>query len=472
MRLRLTSTGQSEERFFSRHVTHVVTARPIPQDISTPNTEAVAATTERRDGAVQTVNPSLLDKHHSKVEPPSNADILFKAREMNIKIWALEKLQRMISTINDTGAGSYHGHNTRSHNAGDAGKGRGDNELSQVLRNERINGPSDRDPSAMWKEIIAFKGPFIYVHDVEEKTRPAIVREYPRVAKRQDGIWPQFRSAPLGKCPFVDEPLSKKDVAREKAISKPQRDSRAAVTRSRQLAATEKKTMDPPDRLIEKKAAQQVETCIEESEKQDEAALSKQAELPRKLPTKTGSPRKSSATAVAPGFTRPSQMYFRGEPAASGIQPSNITSAIRSQMISSTAAAPGGKAGTSKEVHELKRKVLEKSNGTLSMGGGISSSHRMTDIAGTLRNTRAPVTRLAKARAEKQLGQINEDEAVPSVGDGTNKREALGRKQEAPQKKKETRKDPKPGYCENCRDKFDDFEEVSHSDLGSYSFVY
>jgi regulatory subunit for Cdc7p protein kinase len=415
---------------------------------------------ERRDGTVQTVNPSLLDKYHSKAEHTSNADILYKAREMGMKIWALEKLQRMIATMNDTGAGSHHGHNTRSHNTADTGKGRGDNGLSQVLRNEKINGPSDRDPSAMWKEMILFKGPFIYVHDMEEKTRPAIVREYPRVAKRQDGIWPQFRSAPVGKCPFIDEPPSKKELQRERTASKQAKESKAAVTKSKPVAAAGNKSMNPPERSFEKKAAQEADIQMEEPEKLNEAILSpKQVDPPRMLPTKPGSPKKSSESVIAPVFTRP-PMYFRGEPAASGVQPSNITSAIRSQMISSTAAAPGGKAGTSKEVHELKRKVLEKSNGSLSMGGSISSSHRMTDIAGALRNTRVPVTRLAKAKAEKNLGQIDEEGGTPSDDDGSHRHEAAGRKREAPKKTKETRRDPKPGYCENCRDKFDDFEDV------------
>ncbi|KAK2761635.1 hypothetical protein FQN54_001463 [Arachnomyces sp. PD_36] len=448
--------GASEEKFFSRYVTHVVTGRPIPQDLESPNTEGQMG---RRDGTLQTVNPSLLDKHHAK--DASSADILYKAREMGMKIWALEKLQRMISTMNDTGAGTHHGHDTRSRNTADNGKSKGNNELSQVLRNEKINGPSDRDPSAMWKEMILFKGPFIYVHDAEEKTRPAIVREYPKVSRRQDGIWPQFRSAPLGKCPFIDEPLSKKELERAKAVSKPAKENKpTTVTRSKP-AATENKNMDPPERSFTRKVVEEEEEPemeVEEPEKLDEVIPSpKQANPPRTLPTKPGSPKKSSESVIAPVFPRPN-MYFRGEPAASGVQPSNITSAIRSQMISSTAAAPGGKAGTSKEVHELKRKVLEKSNGNLSMGGGISSSHRMTDIAGTFKTTKAPVTRLAKAKAQKKLDNIDEEDAAPSDEDGAHRREAAGRKRDAP-KKKETRRDPKPGYCENCRDKFDDFEE-------------
>jgi len=128
-------------------------------------------------------------------------------------------------------------------------------------------------------------------------------------------------------------------------------------------------------------------------------------------------------------------------------------------MISSTAAAPGAKAGTSKEVHELKRKVLERSNSGLSVTS-IPQPHRMTDIAGTLRKPNPPATREAKRKAQEKLGlgQINE-EGTQSDEEDSQQRMAVAK---APRKKVAEKRDPKPGYCENCRDKFDDFEEVSY----------
>jgi regulatory subunit for Cdc7p protein kinase len=157
------------------------------------------------------------------------------------------------------------------------------------------------------------------------------------------------------------------------------------------------------------------------------------------------------------GFIKPQHMHFAREPAASGIQQSNLTSAIRSQMISSTAAAAGAKAGTSKEVNELKRKVLERTHtGSLSVGS-IPSSHRMTDIAGALKNARAPAPqRAAKSKAQEILGGIGEETGV------SDDELAAERALHAPvKKKKAARKDPKPGYCENCRDKYEDFDDVS-----------
>jgi regulatory subunit for Cdc7p protein kinase len=53
---------------------------------------------------------------------------------------------------------------------------------------------------------------------------------------------------------------------------------------------------------------------------------------------------------------------------------------------------------------------------------------------------------------------VQEEDTTQSEGNGVAKRRTGLRKAPVP-KKKERRRDPKPGYCENCRDKFDDFEE-------------
>lgn len=120
-------------------------------------------------------------------------------------------------------------------------------------------------------------------------------------------------------------------------------------------------------------------------------------------------------------------------------------------MISSTAAT-GVKTNTSKEVNELKRKVLERTNTGSASIGSIPSSHRMNDLAGALKNARAPApTRAAKSKAQERLGGIQEDDE---------EEEYLRQRASKASRKKSSQRDPKPGYCENCRDKYDDFDEV------------
>ncbi|KAL2822828.1 Dfp1/Him1, central region-domain-containing protein [Aspergillus cavernicola] len=436
--------GAREEKFFSRLVTHVVTSRPIPPEIDRrAHTEFTHDTPHEAtvDGTMlQTINPAELEMHlHLAVCPKreQSQDVLHRAREMGMKIWAVEKLQRMIVTINDADIANPNGNLTRNNTGGGQTKSRGKDDLSQVLQNE-LNGPSDRSHLSVLKDLVLFKGAFIYVHDMDEKTRPVMVREFPKVAKRQDGAWPQFRSAPLGKCPFIEERDSDRQRARHEKENKqfikptiPQRDKPAQIKNENEHLPIKEETSpvdgDKPDVPL-----------VEEEESLD--ALQ---EIPM-------SPKKSSESFIPPQLNRKGPFYHGREPAASGVQPSNITSAIRSQMVSSTAAAPGAKAGLSKEVHELKRKVLEKSN-----PGFTAASYRALDSAG-VKPTKGYCSRLSKSTLPDKLGHI-EEENTQSEGDATKQRTNV--KKSAEQRKKEKRKDPKPGYCENCRDKFDDFDE-------------
>ncbi|RDH36276.1 Dfp1/Him1, central region-domain-containing protein [Aspergillus welwitschiae] len=463
--------GAREEKFFSRLVTHVVTSRPIPPEngpTNAPEYNAESAEQAAADGSLQTVNPSLLEKcadTHLHMTLKNDArreqkgmDVLHRARQMGMKIWAIEKLQRMITAINDGDVGGHDGHATRNSNAaGGHARARGENDLSQVLQNE-LNGPSDRNPLSVLKELVMFKGPFIYVHDMDEKTRPVMVREYPKVARRQDGIWPQFRSARLGKCPFIEDPPTQKDIDRQRARIKERTERQE---RDERAVANAAPVQDVPDAKLNAPETHRKVTKHEDKTPElgqtEEAPLEPQPELQDIQSTKQLSPRKSSESFVPPPPQRKGPFFHGREPAASGVQPSNITSAIRSQMVSSTAAAPGAKAGLSKEVHELKRKVLEKGNGGLT-AGTMPPSHHAVDGAAPLK-AKPLENSLGNMQPPKKLVNVPEEESTQLENNGAPKRRAGDRKTVIIPKRKERRRDPKPGYCENCRDKFDDFEE-------------
>jgi regulatory subunit for Cdc7p protein kinase len=384
----------------------------------------------------------------------TNTDVLHRARQMGMKIWAIEKLQRMLAAIHDADTTPLYAVG-RVNNTGVGAKGRGDADLSQVLRNELLHGSSDRDPSMWMKDMVMFKGPFIYVHDMDEKTRPVMVREYPRVARRQDGAWPQFRSAPLGKCPFIDEPPTRKELAR---IKEKEKKPAAEAMINAQNAV---KKVDPPERPVENHSLQRDNEGLIQARKIEESvpAPTMQVDLEKVFPARPVSPRKSSESFIIPSLTRTGPFHLGREPAASGVQPSNITSAIRSQMISSTAAAPGAKAGVSKEVHELKRKVLERSNGNISTSVN-PSSYRAMDMCQPGKPVTGVSTRSSKQRPAEQLGHIHEEDTTQSEDNGGHKQQGTSQKRGNPKKTKEKKRDPKPGYCENCREKFDDFDEV------------
>ncbi|MCJ1477812.1 hypothetical protein MMC13_006485 [Lambiella insularis] len=504
--------GAREEKFFSKDVTHVVTTRSLPSEANAPActeksniTPANAAS--QHSSQSRTINPSLLEKsidssntsqgnllkskvtlgststrvsrahdsqdHDLRRSYAGNADILRKAKEMGKKIWHLEKLGRILQVMSDVLEGdsqSQHAHHTRT-NAVNAAKTIRQPDLSQLIRNEQMNGPADRDIVLATNDLISFKGPYIYIRDMNEKCKPIMVREYPKVQHREDGVWPQFRSVPVGKCPFVEEVLyyrreNEKEQEKEQSEEEeeassednppPTRESEiAAVVQPRLVQVPESVTMQPPTQANRKRP-------LDEMQQGHNPILLGKQQLPaaadREVPSGT-----TQSMQKCPR-QHPANMRLvlqGGEPMASGMQASNITSAIRSQMISSTAAAPGAKAGTSREVHGLQRKVLER-NAAPSLHT-TGTSRQLREIASntkSLRNVAPP--RMAKQKAQEKLGhsrltQINEN-MTRSEQEEVDSKLAL-RESNAIKALNGEKREPKPGYCENCREKFEDFEE-------------
>jgi regulatory subunit for Cdc7p protein kinase len=423
---------QREVKFFSREATHVITTRPIPAETDPASTAAVKGT----------VNPAHLETKKSvfdvALQKSNNGDILQKAREMGMKIWSAEKLQRMLDTMFNTNTGEQPPL-TQTRHRPTLTETRAGRDLGKLLQNERINGAVDRDYSVGTQDVIQLRGYYIYIHDMDELTRPVMIREYPKVAKKEDGKWPQFRVSGEGKCPFVLDPRHTQRLQEKEREDQRARAAKAMAPRTRAAAALEeKRALGDNINLARRPSA------TEQSIRQNE---SKPLDPPKMIPVKKGSndsmpPMFGSAQANVRAVPR----FAGGEPVASGIQPSNVTSAIRSQMISSTAAAPGARAGNTKEVNQLKRKVLEKTNG----GTGHSV---MEDMRAALNQEYAQPARAAKRKAQDALGYIKEEGAQDEAQRNARKIAALRRR-------KTVEKELKPGYCENCREKFNDFDEV------------
>lgn len=394
-----------------------------------------------------------------------NVDFLSRAREMGMKIWQLEKLQRVTSTMFDTPSESQaqYGRNSRTMVNQAPPKAEKDADLSRMLRNEMLNGPSDRDSSMISVEMIPFKGPHIYIRDMDEKSKPIMVKDYPKVARSEKGEWPQFRCVSAGKCPFIEEAdpgkldSERTKIRDEQAVAKAGAQS-APKTRAA-TAAVKKSQGHPNENLPNVKQKQPLgeprwgpNSAVPAVEKKvDEIFCAPPPFTKRGRSPLKGT--KNDSITVGPRL-------FCGEPAASGLQHSNVTSAIRSQMISSTAAAPGAKAGTSKEFQELKRKVLERNSG--SVPGNLQASRRInvTSVVSRAGNGTMVATR-ARSKIQETLDLINE-ESPPSEDEDVWRADEVTRAGKFVPKSTE-RKERKPGYCENCRDKYDDFDTVSEN---------
>ncbi|KAI9716751.1 MAG: hypothetical protein M1828_007558 [Chrysothrix sp. TS-e1954] len=495
--------GAREEKFFSRSVTHIVTTRSIPSstkdDTSTEQQDATskASSSRAQQASSRTINPSLLDRlvdsqgngtlqrgksvpsaaiarraplpwqdGEARKQHGNAADILHKAKEMGTKIWALEKFDRMLTTLFHED--DYQEHTARGHPPLQTAHGlpiaSKEADLSQLLRQEKQNAVVERQP---WQEIVPFKGYFIYVSDMDEKVKPIMVREYTKPDPQNDddeGDWPMLHMVSSGRCPFVPEPppsRSERQAARAQQ-ERMQRERQQKLAMQRQQAARSHSLVAPDN-------VRQTRSVTRSPQKAPLCELDVNR-IPKPL-----MPAPSSKTFTAPSLTRQmstvsdsmpptlgsARANFRGiagnpggEPMASGLR-ANVTSAIRSQMISSAAAtAPGSRAGTSKQMHHLQRQVLERHSGLSATT--VPSSHN--DLRAAINNDHGPAPRRTtrKKVAEPTLARIHEDETMSEDEEASKTKPA---QKPAVKKKAQAKKEPKPGYCENCRDKYDDFNE-------------
>lgn len=481
----LLSLGARTDKFFSKSVTHVITTRPIPAELTStspdedPKYDDVASKTAQpaAPGQDQRRTNNLFEANLQRraqgqaisqaqdIDPrraaSAGVDILSRARGLGIKIWALEKLQRILKTMLEPDVGDHaatqdiRNHATVQKTATKSSK---DADLEQLLRHEKINGPADRDMTVAAQDMVPLKGFYIYIHDMDEKTRPVMVRDYPKPQTKEQGKWPQFRLTPAGRCPFVEDP------AHMKKLQQQEREAQAAAKAELETAAQRRTraasaSLDSPHPLAEREAnlRRSPRKCVHPPP----GDMAKPLDPPRILPTK-----RNSSMEGMPALFGSAQQSLRGlprtisgEPMASGLQQSTVTSAIRSQAISSaaissTAAGMNKRINDTKEVSALKRKVLDR-NASATSNHSMPSSY-MNDVRAAINDdsNNNPPQRAAKRKAQETLGVVYENDEDEQGS------QHLRRRGEIQKKRKPTPKEPKPGYCENCKDKFDDFDDV------------
>ncbi len=460
----------------------------------------------------------MADDAIRKPKATRSTDILHRAREMGKKIWSLEKLQKVLDMLlepdpyrsAELGQRMRNGSTASSVLVNQQGVSRftGDQVLLQMLDKERHSGPSDRDPTVATRELIYFKGPYIYVYDIEEKQRPIMVREYAKVAEREEGDWPQLRPSAGTRCPFIEdtdqlELRAEKKRARMRTAAIASKDAtNAAATAasgnagaagasasthktlaSRYAAAAAPKPVTGKRTLAEMQDGHNRQSSLNGSALSNapnlrpaeaiggacDSTTAASAGSVSSVASSAAIPQPSKASRMAADFQAQnaftsrakSARCFAGEPVASGLQAAGITSAIRSQMISSATGTLGARAGTSKEIHGLQRKVLQKS--TASTSQHDLSSRRMAEMSMDLQQQHPSYSRstsLGRSTAAAQLSAKLNKALDDSTASNDEKHKRTLSATVTAQVVRQKKRDPKPGYCENCQDKFDDFDDV------------
>lgn len=130
------------------------------------------------------------------------SDIFHDAVNQRIKVWNYDKVFRFLKNI-----GAFD-NNNNSNNAGNNGNG----ELYNLLKEEKIFGNNDRDPNARRDDLHYFDKNYLYSYDLTQTIRPIAIREW------QDKSYPNLSLTLDGKCPFIADhtPLSEQNLERRK----------------------------------------------------------------------------------------------------------------------------------------------------------------------------------------------------------------------------------------------------------------
>ncbi|KAK9468327.1 Dfp1/Him1, central region-domain-containing protein [Lipomyces arxii] len=360
-------------------------------------------------------------------------DIIFQAVQRGMKIWTYSKLERFMNHLNEntyatTGTSASHTGNCVSR--GQVVVSETSNNLTRMLREEKLSGVVD----TVREDFQLFRGPYINIRDyLKPQCRPIMTREHKRAADPAQGDWPQFRVTARGRCPFV--PDMSQRVAEEvklqhggtqslkrSAASKIKDVTSKGAHKARKVAAALAYDDKDEDNSAEENEADDEVDIDDSMRRQSVSAAFKEPPPPKRsvlTPVKMTSARlnsngkttelvtkKQALIATDKSYQERMAKVLAHETIATGVNMSNVTSNIRS--MSQSGGAANGLAAMmshtqSKEVISLKRKVFERKRRPM------------------------PVPQMALTKESVAI------------------------------------KDMKPGYCENCKDRFDDYDEHAHS---------
>ncbi|KAG7090857.1 hypothetical protein E1B28_009939 [Marasmius oreades] len=204
LKRRLRELGGNYDNFFSKDITHFIC------NDADRSTKAPEEAIEKENRSHHTLSRSTFNlrkspsKHTLMTEVPEDASSLAKARTYNMKIWTLKKLDSVLARCLDQPLliPSKQSHIAPLSNS-NPNQGRS---LTRLLQSEKINGSSERDSSQRRPDYHYFsKGSyFVLVEDMRQELATIAVQEYPQPRRNSGKFpWPVLHCHPQARGPFV-----------------------------------------------------------------------------------------------------------------------------------------------------------------------------------------------------------------------------------------------------------------------------
>ncbi|GAA5867033.1 hypothetical protein JCM8547_008416 [Rhodosporidiobolus lusitaniae] len=441
--LQVRKLGASIDNFFSKKVTHVVTTRPVPsggnkENVDSPGLKDARGMADSAAGKTRKQS-TRSPKMHSlmngqKLRPVTgdieknpfidSQDILSKALDFGLKIWRADKLQLIVTRMN-----------SHSPNKIDPSLQRNPS-LPTLLRDEQLYGTRERDPFVPRKDMHYFPPHkyFFLVEDSNGEHRPIVAKEYSGGTKHEDAEWPILHGGIEGRSGFY---RYDGEITYERRIPPPAQ----AVQEDAPVASTSKISSRPlPPNLRRAVSLQNVAR---------------------------GSAAVAGAIGAGPAHHNhhdPRDSYI----AASGnsqIITSNLGTTTSNAGVRSGAAAASRFAAGQGPFLDKRLAVLSNrtvsvaggallgSAGTLASGGSAAGSGKLQPAASVSSVKSSAGGRLGALKRQGKLTRSMSVESGLLTAAGSRKAMLMN---PPPVLREEPKK---PGYCENCRLKYEDFKD-------------
>ncbi|CAL9730312.1 DDK kinase regulatory subunit Dbf4p [Monosporozyma unispora] len=127
----------------------------------------------------------------------NDTDILARAKKNFMKVWGYEKAFRFLTNL-DVDFNAILKNKTPA---------LATPTLSNLLQNEKLYGPTDRDPNTKREDIHYFKHPYVYMYDLWQTWAPIITLEWRQqdLSDEENLPYPTLKMGTFGRCPFIGD---------------------------------------------------------------------------------------------------------------------------------------------------------------------------------------------------------------------------------------------------------------------------
>ncbi|TBU29544.1 Dfp1/Him1, central region-domain-containing protein [Dichomitus squalens] len=217
---RVSYMGARIDDFFSKEITHFITLHDVDdkenKEKETVRAGAASAAAAAAGGGLL-ASPIKL-RGRALTAGTKAESLVQKAQSFNMKIWSATKLHNVLDRCEAPRVSASGALPTAAQRSSK------DHNLAQLLRTERLHGTSERDPSQRRHDFTYFSKDsyFVLVEDIKQELATVAAAEYPIQRTRdgkEKGAWPVLHCHPHARGPFLeyDEREERRRQKQEKA---------------------------------------------------------------------------------------------------------------------------------------------------------------------------------------------------------------------------------------------------------------